>query len=155
MNRIGRSSQNDFQIRHDSISRFHCEVEVKEHGMLVRDLDSSNGDFVGEEQIAKADLTGGQFLRLGDVRVEVQAAPEPPDPESLPKCVNHPDYPASMKCAQCGRLLCGPCIHILKLAGDRTHKLCPACSGHCEPLAGMNRHQKGLLGNLMGKLFKC
>jgi len=154
LNRLGRSSQNDFEIQHDTISRFHCEVEVHDDTMLVRDLDSSNGTFVDDEPVSKATLVSGQFLRLGDVSLEVLDAPVPPDPDAIPRCVNHPDYPASMRCTKCGRLLCGPCIHILKVAGGISHKLCPACSGHCEPLPNMNRDKKSLFGNLVEKLFR-
>jgi hypothetical protein len=154
LNRLGRSSQNDFQIHHDTISRFHCEVEVNEEAMLVRDLDSSNGTFVDDEAVSKATLLTGQCLRLGDVSLEVVDAPAPPDPDAIPMCVNHPNYPASMRCTQCGRLLCGPCLHILKLAGGKAHKLCPACSGHCESLQGMNRDRRNLFSHLVQKLFR-
>ena len=43
LNRFGRSSANDYQIHHESVSRFHCEIEVRDDCMIVRDLDSSNG----------------------------------------------------------------------------------------------------------------
>lgn len=154
INRLGRSSRNDFEIQHDTISRFHCEIEVREDELVVRDLDSSNGTFVDDEPVSKATLISGQFLRLGDVNMEVVDAPVPPDPDALPRCANHPDLPASMRCIKCGRMLCGPCIHILRVAGGAVHKLCPACSGQCEPLTGMNRDKKGLLGNLMEKIFR-
>jgi len=154
---IGRSSENDFQILHDSLSRFHCEIEVKEDALFVRDLDSSNGTYLDDVPVKHVQLESGHFLRLGEVCFEVTDASPPSSPDAVSVCINHPTFPASMRCTQCGRLFCGPCIHILKLAGGKAHKLCPACSGHCESLQGMNEKKKvkkGLLGNLVQKLFK-
>lgn len=154
-NRFGRSSENDFVIHHDTISRFHCEVEVKEDAMLVRDLDSSNGTFIDDEAVEKlTPITTGQMLRLGDVKLEVKDAPEPVDPDAIPPCTNHPNLPASMRCTRCDRVFCGSCIHLLRLAGGKLHKLCPACSGHCEPLKELTPAKRGVLGGLMKKWFK-
>lgn len=154
-NRLGRSSENDFMIQHDTVSRFHCEVEVLEDSMTVRDLDSSNGTFVDDEPVEKPmPLTTGQILAVGDVRLEVKDAPQAIDPDALVMCANHPTYPASMECTQCHRVFCGPCIHILKRLGGKILRLCPACSGHCEPLKNLTDAKRGLIGNLMKKIFK-
>ncbi|HTJ00566.1 MAG TPA: FHA domain-containing RING-H2 finger protein [Dongiaceae bacterium] len=153
-NRVGRSSENDFQIQHDTISRFHCEIEVLAESMVVRDLDSSNGTFVNEEPVSKATLESGQMLRLGDVQLEVCDAPRPPDPDSVLMCSNHPTFPASMQCTQCQRVFCGTCIHLLRRSGGMVLRLCPVCSGRCEPLQGLGPARKGVLGNLLGKFLK-
>ncbi len=75
VHRIGRSPQNEFVIKHDTLSRFHCEVEVKEDSMWVRDLDSSNGTFVDDVPAKElTELRKGQKLRLGEVVLEVVEA---------------------------------------------------------------------------------
>ena len=151
-NRLGRSSENDFQIQHDTISRFHCEIEVQVEAMFVRDLDSSNGTFVDEQSVNRAPLTDGQMLRLGDVSLEVKEAPRAVSVDELPPCFNHPKLPASMACKQCQRKFCGSCIHLLKRTGGQFLRLCPVCSGHCEPLARVETG-KNVLGSLVSKLF--
>jgi hypothetical protein len=154
VNRIGRSSGNDFMIMHDTLSRFHCEVEVKEDSMWVRDLDSSNGTFLNDQPVEQqVQLEHGSLLQLGEVVLEVTEVPEPAAEEEVTACTNHPTFPASMICVQCKRVFCGACIHILKRSGGRALRLCPMCSGHCEPLVGMNVTRANFLGAFLKKLF--
>ena len=154
INRLGRSSRNDFQLNHDSISRFHAEIVLTEEWMCVRDMDSSNGVFVNDEQVQESPLESGQVLRLGDVCMLVRDAPVLKSERELAACENHPETKATMICQQCHRRFCGACIHILRRAGGRILRLCPECSGHCEPLTGMNKDAKGRLTNLVRKLLK-
>lgn len=153
MNRLGRSSVNDFMIQHESVSRLHCEIEVKEEGMFVRDLDSSNGTFVDAELVTYGRLVAGQTLQLGEVRMLVEDAPAAA-PVQIPSCYNHPSHPASMQCQQCHKVFCGACVHLLQRTGGKILRLCPVCSGHCESLVGMNVPPKSRLGGLFRKLLK-
>jgi hypothetical protein len=154
LNRLGRSSRNDFEIDHHSISRFHAEIELNEEWMFVRDMDSSNGVFVNGEQVEECPLESGQILRLGDVSMLVKDAPVLKTGRELVACENHPETAATMTCKQCHRKFCGACVHILRRAGGRVLRLCPACSGHCEPLTAMTKDTKGRLTNLVRKLLK-
>lgn len=43
---IGRSSQCDLVISHESMSRFHCKIEFKDSEIFITDLGSINGVFV-------------------------------------------------------------------------------------------------------------
>src|SRR2546430_7572490 len=67
VNRFGRSPDNDFQIQHASVSALHCEVILAGDEVIVRDCDSTNGTFLGGEQITQAILHTGQSLCLGEV----------------------------------------------------------------------------------------
>jgi len=154
VNRLGRSSRNDFQIDHRSISRFHAEIELNDDWMLVRDMDSSNGVFVNDEQVAESPLESGQILRLGDVSMLVKDAPVVKSGRELVACENHPELAATMICKHCGRSYCAACVHILRRTGGQILRLCPTCSGHCEPMAGVNQDAKGRLTNLVRKLLK-
>jgi len=153
LNRLGRSSVNDFMIPHPSVSRLHCEIEVKEEGIFVRDLDSCNGTLVDDCPVACGQLVAGQILQLGEVRMLVEDAPAAVA-NQIPCCYNHPSYPASMQCQQCHKLFCGSCVHILQRVGGKILRLCPVCSGHCEPLAGMNVPAKSRLGGFFRKLLR-
>jgi CheY-like chemotaxis protein len=72
---IGRADNNAFQIVETSISSQHCEVLLRNNEMVVRDLRSTNGTFVGGRMISEAILRPGQILRLGQVemRLEISA----------------------------------------------------------------------------------
>lgn len=155
VNRLGRSSRNDVQIDHDSISRFHAELELRDDGLFVRDLDSSNGTFVNGQPVNEARLESGCLLQLGDVRLEVRDAPEPLASD-WPVCENHPEITATLVCKQCHRTFCGACVHVLRLEGRRYHRLCPVCSGHCESLADLRQNPKARLkvSDLIRRFFK-
>lgn len=155
VNRLGRSSRNDVQIDHDSISRFHAELELRDDGLFVRDLDSSNGTFVNGQPVSEARLESGCLLQLGDVRLEVRDAPEPLASD-WPVCENHPEITATLVCKQCHRTFCGACVHVLRLEGRRYHRLCPVCSGHCESLDDLRQNPKARLkvSDLIRRFFK-
>jgi hypothetical protein len=148
---FGRTAENDFQVCHPSVSTRHCEIEVSIEGMFVRDLASTNGTFLNEVQVlGEVQVRTGHTLRLGDVVCEVaDASPEVhiptwsapaaiPLPDGAEPCVNHPAFPASMRCTECKRLFCGTCVHILRRSKGVVHKLCPICSAPCEAIEGMN-----------------
>jgi predicted Zn finger-like uncharacterized protein len=62
---IGRTA-GDLLIDDPNISRLHCAVEVKGNVVRVRDLDSTNGTFVGTERIGSSDLRHLSEFRLGE-----------------------------------------------------------------------------------------
>jgi CheY-like chemotaxis protein len=71
---IGRADGNSFQIVEASISGRHCEVRLSGEELVVRDLLSMNGTFVGGQKISEAVLNPGQTLRLGDVELRFETA---------------------------------------------------------------------------------
>lgn len=154
VNRLGRSTANDFVVLDYTVSRFHCEVDVNADTLVVRDLDSANGTFVDDQPVTQAELCDGQTLRLGNVRLEVCEAPKPVPEGAVPMCALHPTYPANMECTQCHKIFCGTCIHILRRSGGKLLRLCPVCSGYCVPLGALRAGSKGFLQDIIGKLLK-
>ena len=69
--RIGTDPQNDLVLRDDSVSRWHCEVELTADGVRVRDRGSTNGTFAGKMRVFDAALPGVISLQLGDSEVTV------------------------------------------------------------------------------------
>jgi len=61
---IGRGNA-DIKINDPTASRLHCAVEVSDREVLVRDLGSSNGTFVNDQQVAVAPLRHGSTFRIG------------------------------------------------------------------------------------------
>jgi S-DNA-T family DNA segregation ATPase FtsK/SpoIIIE len=62
---IGRTA-GDVLINDPNVSRWHCAVEVKGDVVRVRDLDSTNGTFVGAERVVSADLRHLSEFRVGE-----------------------------------------------------------------------------------------
>src|SRR5215218_6656538 len=76
---IGRASDNALIIEHSSVSRRHARLTVESGRLMVEDLGSANGTFIGEQPLAPNTpslVADGQVLRLGDVRLEYDAPPE-------------------------------------------------------------------------------
>src|SRR5271154_5127905 len=73
INRIGRDPNCDFSIVHPTISAIHCEVEVSNQGVLLRDCGSTNGTFLNNEPVTEVWLMRGQEVRLGDVELFVES----------------------------------------------------------------------------------
>lgn len=83
---IGRGDRNTFQIVERSVSNQHCEVLLRGNELLVRDLRSTNGTFIGGKSITEAILQPGQTLRLGmvELRLEISASTPAPAPPPAP-----------------------------------------------------------------------
>jgi CheY-like chemotaxis protein len=84
---MGRGDKNAFQIVERSVSNQHCEVLLRGNELVVRDLRSTNGTFIGGKMISEAVLQPGQTLRLGTVelRLEIsEPAPAAAPPATAP-----------------------------------------------------------------------
>lgn len=66
---IGRSRRTDLTLGHPLVSRKHCEVFEADGMLMVRDLGSLNGTFVGETRIAEEAMPvmPGELLSVGPV----------------------------------------------------------------------------------------
>lgn len=73
--RIGRSQSNDLVLADSKISRFHAILSASENGIVLSDLSSTNGTFLGEKRMtAPVDLANGDIILLGGFRLEVRLA---------------------------------------------------------------------------------
>jgi pSer/pThr/pTyr-binding forkhead associated (FHA) protein len=66
---IGRSRTTDLRVPHPLVSRQHCEVFESNGILMVRDLGSLNGTFIGETRIAEGPtpIKPGDLLSVGPV----------------------------------------------------------------------------------------
>ncbi|MEP7028136.1 MAG: FHA domain-containing protein, partial [Candidatus Eisenbacteria bacterium] len=63
---VGRNPESDVFLDNPGISRDHCKLEQTPSGLyLVHDLDSANGVFVNEVQVARQPLMNNDVLRIG------------------------------------------------------------------------------------------
>jgi len=146
--RIGRSSGNDLQIDHPSISTAHCEVMLVNGAVLVRDLDSTNGTFIDSQPVKEACLIFGQRLQVGIVELMLeeplrvsalqlsnlgQSAALAPPPNHV--CSTHPDTEATFSCPRCEQFYCASCVRHLRRMDGTCLRLCPTCAVECEQIA--------------------
>lgn len=75
---VGRLGDNDVQLDEGSVSSHHAEIEAGEAGVVLRDLDSTNGTFLNGEQVfGEVALSEGDEIYFGGVRATFTvAAPE-------------------------------------------------------------------------------
>src|SRR5579862_6427559 len=76
---VGRVEDNTFQIEQPSVSSHHCEVLLRGNEVVIKDLNSTNGTFINNQQITESVLKPGQTLRLGqvDMRLDPDGAAAP------------------------------------------------------------------------------
>jgi pSer/pThr/pTyr-binding forkhead associated (FHA) protein len=86
---IGRVEDNTFQIAQPSVSSHHCEVMLRGNDVVVKDLNSTNGTFINNQQITtEGILKPGQILRLGQIEIRLESAVPAPAPAAGRKPVD-------------------------------------------------------------------
>jgi pSer/pThr/pTyr-binding forkhead associated (FHA) protein len=171
-NRVGRHPDNDFSIDHATISSVHCEIVLRDDGVILRDLESTNGTFVNDQPVREIQLFPGQIVRLGDVELLVETTdakieipkfynPEIPAPPVVRKdgalaCSRHSHAPATHECTTCKEIMCEACVHRLRRKGSKKMlSLCPICSGAVELIGGPAKaRKKSLFERIVGETVK-
>jgi predicted component of type VI protein secretion system len=71
---IGRSRSTDVRLGHPLVSRHHCEVFEADGILMVRDLGSLNGTFVGDSRIAEQamPIQPGEVFTVGPVSLRAE-----------------------------------------------------------------------------------
>jgi predicted component of type VI protein secretion system len=72
---LGRSEEAKFRIQHDLVSRRHCELFESQGRVYVRDLGSTNGTFLNDEQVpasTKTVVLSGGIVRVGGLSFAVE-----------------------------------------------------------------------------------
>jgi pSer/pThr/pTyr-binding forkhead associated (FHA) protein len=68
---VGRAQRADFIVDAALVSRVHCRLSAGRDGLEIVDLGSTNGTFVNDKRIARAQLTSGDRLRVGRIELDV------------------------------------------------------------------------------------
>ena len=64
---VGRAPRADFVVDAPLVSRLHCRLTLQDNGLLVEDLDSTNGTFVNGIRVQRTLMTTGDLLKVGRV----------------------------------------------------------------------------------------
>ncbi len=68
---VGRAPRADFILDVALVSRLHCQLTAGDDTLEVLDLKSTNGTYVNDTRIEKANLAAGDRLRVGRVELTV------------------------------------------------------------------------------------
>jgi pSer/pThr/pTyr-binding forkhead associated (FHA) protein len=64
---IGRQTDCQIRIPSAGISRHHCELNLADGKVLLRDMGSSNGTFVNRQRVQQQQLSAGDLIGIGDL----------------------------------------------------------------------------------------
>lgn len=168
LNTIGRNPTNDFRVPEASVSSFHCEIEVSETAILVRDLQSTNGTFIDDQPVVEQVLMPGQVVQFGTVTFRLEQEditifiPRPVIPTAVAlkpvvrkdgffACTRNPTLIATHRCTKCTLPFHKSSLRGMQLAGGSSPPMlfCPECDGPCEAIPyteGVKK--KSFLGSL-------
>ena len=71
---IGTHEHNDLVLTDNTVSRYHLELQVRRDGLLISDLETTNGTKHAGMKIGSITITGAARLRLGK-RTEIDIVP--------------------------------------------------------------------------------
>ncbi len=69
---FGRSRHANTKLSDNSISRVHCEIEIRGKRILLTDLESSSGTFVNNKKIDECEFKDGDVLRIGNTEMKLE-----------------------------------------------------------------------------------
>ena len=169
---LGQTIGNTFVLNNASISGHHCEIEIADQEVKVRDLQSTNGTFINDLPITEAILCPGQILQLGslqfqlectEVTIAVPSLSQPVREEKGPlllangalACSIFPNLPATVACDHCKKPYHLSALRIIRLASAKRKKplfFCPACNGQCHALFEIDDPRGSFLSELPKKI---
>jgi len=91
---IGRRHDCDLSIPLMEVSRRHCQLELSEDSLKVRDLGSRNGTFVNDQTVNGDTLVkAGDYLKIGPLvfQLQIDGKPENPSPPNAEQARNAPE----------------------------------------------------------------
>lgn len=71
---IGRAPRADFIVDAALVSRLHCRLTAGADTLELEDLSSTNGTYVNDKRVTRAELASGDRLRVGRMELKVEKA---------------------------------------------------------------------------------
>jgi ABC transport system ATP-binding/permease protein len=68
---VGRAARADFIVDVALVSRLHCRLTAADDAIEVVDLKSTNGTYVNERRVDRAELKSGDRLRVGRLELTI------------------------------------------------------------------------------------
>jgi pSer/pThr/pTyr-binding forkhead associated (FHA) protein len=68
---VGRAPRADFIVDAAFVSRLHCRLTAAADALEVEDLSSTNGTYVNDKRITRAQIVSGDRLRVGRTELTI------------------------------------------------------------------------------------
>jgi general secretion pathway protein A len=78
---LGRTSDNDLQIRSKFVSRHHAQVTADHDRVMIEDLNSTNGIVVHQRRVKSHTLEDGDLIQIGEHKLLFRRGVSLPAPE--------------------------------------------------------------------------
>ncbi len=75
---VGRGKRATLSLPHPSVSRRHCELFDCDGKLMVRDLGSLNGTYVGNQRVGESEVPLGELLTIATLSFRVVYGELPP-----------------------------------------------------------------------------
>ncbi len=72
---VGTHANNDLVLTDPTVSRYHLEISVRQSGVHIRDLDTTNGTFCGGTRLGSVTVEGVARVKVGG-NTELEILPE-------------------------------------------------------------------------------
>lgn len=69
--KLGRADDNDIIIKDNKCSRYHAVLEMKEHGLVIKNVSSNNRIFVDGLEVNETLLQPNAIIKLGDTEIQL------------------------------------------------------------------------------------
>lgn len=76
---IGRRADNDFLIDDKRVSRYHAQIVTNNGESHLRDLDSTNGTYIGDDLVETHHLSDGEIFTIADISFQYVRATDDED----------------------------------------------------------------------------
>jgi hypothetical protein len=73
---LGRHPTNHVQLRSRRVSNYHAEILNEVEGLVLRDLGSTNGTYLNQENVRRQPLKSGDHIRIGNFDITVKLVPK-------------------------------------------------------------------------------
>lgn len=70
--KIGRAADADVQLKDLKVSRKHCELDVTDDGLVLRDVKTEQGTYLNGERITQKPVQVGDVIQVGATRLLVK-----------------------------------------------------------------------------------
>src|SRR5262247_1768131 len=70
--RVGARRGNDVQLTDAKVSGLHCEIRLDERGYRLRDMESTNGTWVGGYRVQDLYINPGTVIHVGATRIRFE-----------------------------------------------------------------------------------
>ncbi len=87
---IGRRQESDLCVPLMVVSRRHCELNIEQNRLKVRDLGSRNGTYINGQRVDQAEINAGDNIQIGPVTFGVQINSEPEELSSPDSVILQP-----------------------------------------------------------------